>query len=604
MLVPPSSNHRLPPSAKLRHSPGMTVLALCLAIALGLLASERGLERLPFAAAALATVACALLLVLGDLERALFVTGLLATAIGGFSRVKHHHSGIKLRVADIALLFAGTLPFLVAQYRRAALAVIASGTALICVAIALLMTVDGLQTSFDQRIAIFALAATATAIAYRAGGGAEGFRRIENDGHAYVSTFLASLIDVASWWPSRSLAMIDVAPAGEQLPLAPAIPARRQIKPDILVIQHESVFDPRLYGLPIQPQIVQFLSPPGGISGTLNVDIFGGGSWQSEFSLLTGLSSASFGPDAYFIFRKGAGRFHHALPHSLRALGYRTTLVSSCRRSFLNYAHFYRSIGIDEMLFAGDDALPLDVDEFERSHADSMFFDALGKVVARRPAHDDQPLFHYALTNFNHGPHDCRRVAPHRFEPERTFAQMTCPDPLYAEYYARLAETAASWCRLKSQLAARAKRRPMLIVHYGDHQPVLARRLERALGLADDARRPFRTFYALEALNFELDRAAIPASRVLDLAFLGTVAQVAAGLPLDRVSATRAGLIEPCADGYFLADSADKQRFHRTLVNLGLIDLEPRRPDGTLTGRPALSPPWNPDLDYERRVRR
>src|SRR5258707_9496985 len=111
------------------------------------------------------------------------------------------------------------------------------------------------------------------------------------------------------------------------------------------------MFDPRIFGPPVEPIVESFLSPKNGLYGSLNVDIFGGGSGKSEFSLLTGLSSASFGSNAYFLFKRGAGCFHSSLPKTLSALGYRTMLTSSCRRSFLNYDRFYRSIGINERLF-------------------------------------------------------------------------------------------------------------------------------------------------------------------------------------------------------------------------------------------------------------
>src|SRR5207249_4855305 len=88
--------------------------------------------------------------------------------------------------------------------------------------------------------------------------------------------------------------------------LMAAVPARSSDTPDIIVIQHESIFDPRLYGLPVEPIVEAFLSPKSGCYGSLNVDIFGGGSWQSEFSLLTGLSSASFGSNAYFLFNRAS----------------------------------------------------------------------------------------------------------------------------------------------------------------------------------------------------------------------------------------------------------------------------------------------------------
>jgi hypothetical protein len=110
-------------------------------------------------------------------------------------------------------------------------------------------------------------------------------------------------------------------------------------------------------------------------------------------------------------------------------------------------------------------------------------------------------------------------------------------------------------------------------MHYGDHQPVMTRRIEKKLKLEVDARRQFRTFYAMETLDDCSDR--IPGGRGpdLDIAFLGTVVLQHAGLPLDEIFATRASLLEHCGGAYFASPSERKRRFHRTLVDLGLIDV-------------------------------
>ena len=387
----------------------------------------------------------------------------------------------------------------------------------------------------------------------------------------FFSAFTASLLDPLSWRQFGGLTLSDI--ASDRLPLMAAVPARTLDYPDIIVIQHESIFDPRVYGLPVEPIVGAFLSPKGGLHGSLNVDIFGGGSWQSEFSLLTGLSSASFGSSAYFLFKRGVGRFHNSLPHALTALGYRTTLMSSCRRNFLNYDEFYRSIGISERIFSDDFPLPFDVTRFETTNSDALFLDAAIGAHSKRIADDAAPRFLYALTNFNHGPHNRRMVPPGQFESERAFAAASLPDPSYAEYYARLVETAVTWNRLKSELVTRFPARPTLIVHYGDHQPVMTRRIEAKLNLPADPRRQFRTFYAIEALNYRPDRLVSGRGTNLDIAFLGTVALQQAGLPLDEIFATRASLLEPCGEAYFASSSERKRRFHRTLVELGVIDV-------------------------------
>jgi hypothetical protein len=103
----------------------------------------------------------------------------------------------------------------------------------------------------------------------------------------------------------------------------------------------------------------------------------------------------------------------------------------------------------------------------------------------------------------------------------------------------------------------------------------MTRQIQAKLQLPTDARRQFCTFYAIEALNYPSDRLVSGRSRNLDIAFLGTVALQQAGLPLDEIFATRASLLEHCGDAYFASSSERKRRFHRTLVELGIIELEP-----------------------------
>jgi hypothetical protein len=552
----------------------MTTSTLIFAAVVGAVAlSERSVEHLLFAVAALVLNAALLLIVVADVDRAILLSGMLATAIAGLSIVKFNHSALKLTVSDLPLAFAGTVPFFVSQYPRMILGVLLGSVFLVFASIAVLLYAAGPPISAEHRFILFSLALIVFGIASRLGGGAASSHATLSQRRCFYSTFMASLIDPGSWRQFSGLSLSDI--AREALPLRTAIPARTNQFPDIIVIQHESVFDPRIFGLPIEPVVEGFLAPANGCHGSLNVDIFGGGSWQSEFSLLTGLSSASFGSSAYYLFKRGAGRFHSSLPRSLASLGYRTMLTSSCRRSFLDYDVFYNSIGIDERVFIDDFPPPFDIRRFEATNSDALFLDAVIDAHARKVADDPAPRFLYVLTNFNHGPHRRRLVPPGQFESERAFAAASLPDVEYAEYYARLAETAATWQRLKSRLTNDVPARPTLVVHYGDHQPVLTRGIDRQLKLAANPRRAFRTFYAIEALNVSDPPFSPGPGSDLDIAFLGTVAMQQAGVPLDPVFSTRASLLDDCGDAYFASASERKRRFHRTLVDLGLVDLKP-----------------------------
>ena len=551
----------------------MTLTLIVVAAIAVIWLAERSIEHLILAVAALCFSAAVLLFVVTDLERAILLSSILVAAIFGASSVKYKHSGLKLTVPDLPLAFAGTVQFFLVQYPLAIIAVLAGGIALILAAVAVLLYVSGPPISPELQVLLFSTAFSALVAAYRASGGAASFQRIAAQRRCFFSTFIASLLNPLSWRPFGGLTLSDI--AKDPLPLMAAIPARTLDYPDIIVIQHESIFDPRVFGLPVEPIVEAFLSPKNGLFGSLNVDIFGGGSWQSEFSLLTGLSSASFGSNAYFLFKKGVGRFHNSLPKTLNALGYRTMLASSCRRSFLNYDEFYHSIGFSERIFTDDFHPTFDVGRFETTNSDALFLQAALGAHMKKIAGDAAPHFLYVLTNFNHGPHNRRLVAPGLFESERAFAAASLPDPYYAEYYSRLVETAVTWNRLKSELSTGFPGRPTLIVHYGDHQPVMARRIEARLKLPVDARRQFRTFYAIETLNDCSARDVSGRGRDLDIAFLGTVALQQAGLPLDEIFATRASLLEHCGESYFASPSERKRRFHRTLVDLGMIDVAP-----------------------------
>ena len=237
--------------------------------------------------------------------------------------VKYNHSGLKLTVTDLPLAFAGTVPFFIVQYPLAAIAVLAwrhrahsgrsRGSALRAWAASFFGTPGSL----------------ARHCIYWFGSSIQGKRRGRffpaDRGPAAVFFFdLHSL-------PSQPAFLATVrrldSERHRQRPLA-ADGGRTSAHPRLSRhYRHPARIRSSIracYGLPVEPIVEAFLSPKNGLYGSLNIDIFGGGSWQSEFSLLTGLSSASFGSNAYFLFKRGVGRFHSSLPQTLAGLGYKT----------------------------------------------------------------------------------------------------------------------------------------------------------------------------------------------------------------------------------------------------------------------------------------
>lgn len=147
--------------------------------------------------------------------------------------------------------------------------------------------------------------------------------------------------------PSRRPAFVDI--DAEPSPLLPPAPAKQppgDPLPHIIMVLHESTFDPRRFGLPVDDCFARFFSPTAGLSGTLNVEVFGGSSLQSEFSILTGLSTRSFGSDSRYVFHLLDGRIRHSLPLHLSAIGYSHAYLScdspSQPRQFLQIRRAHR----------------------------------------------------------------------------------------------------------------------------------------------------------------------------------------------------------------------------------------------------------------------
>src|ERR1700704_1744368 len=148
-------------------------LALIISAAIGVIwFAERSVEHLRLAIAGLCFSAAVLLLAVADLERAILLASILAAAIFGASDIKYDHSGLKLTVPDVPLLFAGTVPFLVVQYPLAAIIAVAGGIALILAATAVVFYLSGPPVSPELQILLLVIAFVNLVAAYRASGGA------------------------------------------------------------------------------------------------------------------------------------------------------------------------------------------------------------------------------------------------------------------------------------------------------------------------------------------------------------------------------------------------------------------------------------------------
>jgi hypothetical protein len=506
------------------------------------------------------------LLFTGDIV-ALWAALVMTAIIGIISKLKYRYLGFNFLAGDIYHLAASSFRSVLSDHARMTIPALAAMIAIVLGTIVLALMLAEPAMPLPQRLALFSAAAFVYLCVFWASGGPKRFRFHHlTDGRFHLSAFVASWFGVG---PSRRPSFVDIDP--DPLPLLPPVPTRRpagERAPHIVMILHESTFDPRRLGMAANEAFERFFTPSDGLSGALHVDVFGGSTLQTEFSVLTGLSSLSFGNDSRYVFHLLSGRVRHSLPSVLSGIGYNVSHISCDRPAFVNCGRFYQSIGFDEVGYAETLPPPFDTERWKRENHDEQLYDHALDQLSNRVT-TGKPCFLSIATLMNHGDHR-RRIFPiERHAQLRREAVAATGVPFYGEYTVRLAESVEAYAAFRKRLEIMLSGQPAIIVRYGDHQPSLTTALT-GLPPSDPALR--QTFYSIEAVNCRLpvDVAAPP---VLDCAFLSTLTLLAAGLPLDPVFATRAALLNDCAAPYFDAASPRKRRFHRALVEAGMVNL-------------------------------
>lgn len=387
---------------------------------------------------------------------------------------------------------------------------------------------------------------------------------------AYVTAFYASWAETleALWRGS----LIESAPPRAvepqpQLLTPPAACRPTERPPHVILIHQESVVPPGLFPtLSYDRSLDTFFLSLGGKLNKLRVETFGGASWLTEFSLLTGLPTRSFGGMQQFVQHAMAGGVHDALPQMLARCGYRTVMFSPMLRHFLGSDRFFRATGIREVFDAKDQKAK------QPNERDRFYYANALAEIGRHVHSSVRPLFLYIQTMAAHGPYD------YAYSPE-----LIVPGggpgtpPEISEYLRRLSMVRMDYDHLRAELVRRFPGQRFLILHYGDHQPTATRSLlgfgenasiEEILASGSQAART--SYYALDAVRYRPPPLA--SLDTLDVAYLGTVLLEAAGLPLPDSYRERRRLMLLCGGRYHDCPARDEVlRFHRRLIESGLM---------------------------------
>ena len=504
----------------------------------------------------------------------LFITLLRRPALSGalsltlvvvlvlLSKFKHDVVQMTANFIDLMVIDRDTIAFLFTIFPNLRWSVILAGL----VTIPLMYALWWLDPFRIRRLPALAgmLACLAALAGYSFAWPDEAWRGYYNDG--YLSKFSRSGVTAVSDFINYGFMESDlVATERLKLPLVDSCaPTGR--RPNIIMIHDESSFDLRqAEGVKVPPGYGSHFRSFDGKARKFLAESNGGPSWFTEYNVLAGLSSRSFGRFSYFVTRIASGRVERGLPLALRRCGYATLSLYPAHGGFMSARSFQISTGIQQFL----DARDLGAKDVE---PDGFFYDKALKLIAEAPA--NTPLFTFVYLAANHFPWETR-FRPDLMPSWRAPGNVASVD----EYLRRQTMSANDYVAFVAGLKKKFPAQPFLIVRYGDHQPEFSPQLldpgldEAGIGRKLEKYDPryYATYYAIDAINFEPVKS--PAvMETIDAAYLPLVIQEAAGIPLDPSFEEQKGIMLRCNGVFYdCKNGAEARRFNRLLIDAGII---------------------------------
>lgn len=527
--------------------------------------AENAFLTTPFAVSIAAVLAALLFLLSRRLAFSIYVAWMIICIETIVSAIKYKMRGFSFHFYDAVFVATDKeiYSFLFGSYLYLILPVLIAFALCIAFGVALFRMDSRSPRSMSSRFAVFGTAIVLMPLTFPAEASHE--RHLYYLRGRHISAFFVSLLDLQNYFTQTDFQK-RLAAMPPQEPFADEVDCGDLAnQPDVFVVLAETGANladfPQIAG---EGDFIHRYSPHVGSVHPLGVEVFGAGTWISNLSLLTGLSSTDFGWRSPYLTITLKDRIRGSLPEVFKRCGYRTATIMPLEYSSANEGPFLNSIGFEDVY----DYKAIGAPTYHMR--DDVYFAAAEKLIAEHHETDKRPLFLAIQTMFAHSGYE-ERLEPSVTVPGEPFNA----DPELAEYARRLAIARGD---LDAFLQKRkTSDRGSVVLEFGDHQPYVTKPfIDAAEGpdaLADKNSFAYQTYYTVTAFNHALNEGAAPQGRT-DIGYLGATFLDMAGLPSSPVMRDLVRLRDACKGKFYLCADRDAVDVHlKRRIDGGMLDI-------------------------------
>ncbi len=239
-----------------------------------------------------------------------------------------------------------------------------------------------------------------------------------------------------------------------------------QVKPNVIIIQSEAFWDVNKLGVEFTENPISFYEAweKESTHGKLYVPVVGGGTSNTEYEILTGMTLKNYSDDWEMVFNSSIKSPQPSMASIFRLNGYQSIGFHPFEASYYRRNEVYPYLGFNQFIALDDLG---ETPKYGSFTTDDYVTDYIIHLIETT----EEPLFNYAVTVQNHGPYGDARFTPEERRVSLVTPMTDSSTYLLNNYIQGLYYSDKSLERLINYL--KTSDEPTLVVFFGDHLPML-----------------------------------------------------------------------------------------------------------------------------------